>query len=96
MKDIAEGKTVLAPDIVKKLAGGGQTSESDFLSEMTESEREVLSCMARGTNNAAIAEELFIQPRTVERHIGSIFSKMRLKQQPSAHARVNAILFFPA
>ncbi len=96
VKDVAEGKTVLAPDIVKKLAGGGQTGESGFLSEMTEREREVLSCMARGANNAAIAEELFIQPRTVERHIGSIFSKMRLQQQPSAHARVNAVLFFLA
>lgn len=94
VKDVAEGKTVLAPSIVMKLAGGGQTAESGFLAEMTEREREVLSCMARGLNNAAIAEELFIQPRTVERHIGSIFSKMRLQQQPTAHARVNAVLFY--
>jgi DNA-binding NarL/FixJ family response regulator len=50
--------------------------------------------MARGLNNTAIAEELFIQPRTVERHIGSIFSKLRLQQQPDAHARVNAVLAF--
>lgn len=94
VKDVYEGKTVLAPTIVSKLAGGGQTGESGFLAEMTEREREVLGCMARGLNNAAIAEELFIQPRTVERHIGSIFSKMRLQQQPQAHARVNAVLLF--
>ncbi len=94
VKDVNEGKTVLAPSIVSKLAGGGQTGESGFLAEMTEREREVLGCMARGLNNAAIAEELFIQPRTVERHIGSIFSKMRLQQQPQAHARVNAVLLF--
>jgi DNA-binding NarL/FixJ family response regulator len=48
--------------------------------------------MARGLSDAAIAEELFIQPRTVERHIGSIFSKMRLQPQPKAHARVQAVL----
>jgi DNA-binding NarL/FixJ family response regulator len=96
VKDVAEGKTVLAPSIVMKLAGGGQAGESGFLAEMTEREREVLACMARGLNNAAIAEELFIQPRTVERHIGSIFAKMRLQQQPTAHARVNAVLFFLA
>ena len=50
--------------------------------------------MARGLSNAAIAEELFIQPRTVERHIGSIFSKMRLQPQPKAHARVQAVLAY--
>ena len=94
IRDVADGKTVLAPPIVTKLAGAGNSPESAFLAELTEREREVLDCMARGLNNAAIAEELFIQPRTVERHIGSIFSKMRLQQQPSAHARVNAVLAY--
>ncbi|MDA1256653.1 MAG: response regulator transcription factor [Chloroflexi bacterium] len=94
IRDVADGKTVLAPLIVAKLAGGGASPESAFLAELTEREREVLECMARGLNNAAIAEELYIQPRTVERHIGSIFSKMRLQQQPSAHARVNAVLAY--
>jgi DNA-binding NarL/FixJ family response regulator len=50
--------------------------------------------MARGLSNKAIADELFIQPRTVERHIGSIFSKMRLQPQPKAHARVQAVLAY--
>jgi DNA-binding NarL/FixJ family response regulator len=94
VKDVHEGKTVLAPSVVMKLAGGGQSSETGFLAEMTERERVVLSCMASGLNNAAIAQQLFIQPRTVERHIGSIFSKMRLQLQATAHARVNAVLFF--
>ena len=94
VRDVRDGKTVLAPSIVSKLAGGGQNAESGFLAEMTDREREVLACMARGLNNTAIAEELFIQPRTVERHIGSIFSKLRLQQQPDAHARVNAVLAF--
>jgi DNA-binding NarL/FixJ family response regulator len=88
VKDVAEGKTYLASEIVAKLAGTQNNRESAFLSELTEREREVLDCMARGLSNAAIAEELFIQPRTVERHIGSIFSKMRLQPQPKAHARV--------
>ena len=48
----------------------------------------------RGMSNSAIAKELFIQPRTVERHIGSIFSKMRLQPQPNAHARVHAVLAY--
>jgi len=37
---------------------------------------------------------LFIEPRTVERHIGSIFSKMRSHAQPDAHRRVQAVLAF--
>jgi DNA-binding NarL/FixJ family response regulator len=54
----------------------------------------VLDCIARGLSNKAIANELFIQSRTVERHIGSIFSKMRLQPQPKARARVQAVLAY--
>ena len=54
----------------------------------------MLDCMARGLSNKAIANELFIQSRTVERHIGSIFSKMRLQPQPKARARIQAVLAY--
>ena len=54
----------------------------------------MLDCMARGLSNKAISNELFIQSRTVERHIGSIFSKMRLQPQPKARARVQAVLAY--
>lgn len=54
----------------------------------------MLDCMARGLSNKAIADERFIQSGTVERHIGSIFSKMRLQPQPKAHARVQAVLAY--
>lgn len=94
VKDVSEGKTYLASEIVAKLAGTQNNHESQFLSELTEREREVLDCMARGLSNSAIADELYIQPRTVERHIGSIFSKMRLQPQPKAHARVQAVLAY--
>jgi DNA-binding NarL/FixJ family response regulator len=94
VKDVSEGKTYLASEIVAKLAGTQNQVESQFLSELTEREREVLDCMARGHSNSAIAEDLFIQPRTVERHIGSIFGKMRLQPRPKAHARVQAVLAF--
>ena len=50
--------------------------------------------MARGLSNKAIANDLFNQSRTVERHIGSIFSKMRLQPQPKARARVQAVLAY--
>ena len=54
----------------------------------------MLDCMARGLSNKAIANELFNQSRTVERHIGSIFSKMRLQPQPKARARVQAVVAY--
>lgn len=54
----------------------------------------MLDCMTRGLSNKAIANELFIQSRTVERHIGSIFSNMRLQPQPKARARVQAVLAY--
>ena len=54
----------------------------------------MLDCMVRGLSNKAIANELFNQSRTVERHIGSIFSKMRLQPQPKARARVQAVLAY--
>jgi DNA-binding NarL/FixJ family response regulator len=95
VKDVSEGKTYLACEIVLKLAGTQNPVESPFLSELTEREREVLGCMARGHSNSAIAEDLFIQPRTVERHIRSIFGKMHLQPQPKAHTRVpQAVLAF--
>jgi DNA-binding NarL/FixJ family response regulator len=47
VKDVAEGKTYLASEIVAKLTGTQNSRESQFRSELTEREREVLDCMAR-------------------------------------------------
>jgi len=94
VKDVADGKTRLATEIVSKLAAIQKEEENSMLLGLTQREREVLACMARGANNAAIAEELFIQPRTVERHIGSIFSKLCVQPGRDTHTRVQAVLAY--
>ena len=55
---------------------------------LTEREQEVLAAMATGANNAAIGETLFISARSVEKHIGSIFTKLDLSESEDSHRRV--------
>ena len=57
-------------------------------------EREVLSLMAEGRSNAAIASELVISEGTVEKHVASIFTKFDLPESQSDHRRVLAVLRF--
>jgi DNA-binding NarL/FixJ family response regulator len=62
------------------------------LAELTEREREVLALMAEGRSNQAIADRLFVTPKTVEAHIASIFSKLDLLPALDDHRRVLAVL----
>ena len=64
------------------------------LDDLTPREREVLSAMAQGKNNAAIAADLFLTERAVEKHINSIFSKLSLTEEVNVHRRVMATLMF--
>ncbi|HZB02769.1 MAG TPA: LuxR C-terminal-related transcriptional regulator, partial [Actinomycetota bacterium] len=64
------------------------------LAHVTEREREVLSLMAEGKNNAAVAESLFLTERAVEKHINSLFHKLGLSEEPNVHRRVMAVLTF--
>ena len=57
-------------------------------------EAEILVEMARGKNNAAVAESLVLSERAVEKHINSIFSKLGLTAEPGVHRRVKAVLLF--
>ncbi len=64
------------------------------LAQLTDREREVLSHMAQGENNAAIAASLFLTERAVEKHINSLFHKLGLTEEPDVHRRVMAVLAF--
>ena len=61
---------------------------------LTPRERDVLSEMAQGKNNAAIGRALFLTERAVEKHINSIFSKLGLTEEVDVHRRVKATLMY--
>lgn len=91
-------------DAVQRVAGGGTALDPDIvthfldrqagrsrLADLSDREREVLTLMAEGRSNRAIARELVLTEKTVETHISSIFSKLELLHEPDDHRRVLAV-----
>ncbi|MDQ3475546.1 MAG: response regulator transcription factor [Actinomycetota bacterium] len=70
--------------------------EHSPVDDLTPREREVLSHIARGSNNKAIAEQLVLSPRAIEKHINVIFAKLGLADEPDSHHRVRAVLLYIA
>jgi len=87
---VARGGSVLDPEVVASLVG--RKRHESPLDELTNRERQVLSLMAEGRSNAAIAGELVVTVAAVERHVTSIFGKLGLHQSPDQHRRVLAVL----
>jgi DNA-binding NarL/FixJ family response regulator len=92
LRRIHEGESVVDPTIVSRLVG--RRRRHDPLDELTAREREVLSLVAEGHSNRAIAGALVVTERTVEAHITQIFLKLGLREEPSSHRRVLAVLAF--
>ena len=92
LRRIKEDETVIDPTIVSRLLG--RRRETDPLAALTAREREVLALLAEGLTNSAIAGRLHVAERTVETHVTSIFQKLGLVDEPSAHRRVLAVLTF--
>ena len=90
--DVAAGRTVLDPIMVEKLTSQKGISDDSALKDLTRRELEVLALMAKACTNSTIAKILYIQPRTVEHHINSIFSKLGISPENGQHARVQAVL----
>ena len=95
LREVARGGSVIDPKIVEGLVAARSKADSP-LDQLTAREREVLSEMAQGKNNAAIAATLVLTERAIERHINSIFSKLGLTQEKDVHRRVKAVLLFLA
>ncbi|HML00323.1 MAG TPA: response regulator transcription factor [Acidimicrobiales bacterium] len=87
---VASGGTALDPEVVTQLMGASR--RTDTLSALSTREREVLSLMAEGRTNSAIATNLVISEGAVEKHIANIFSKLDLPATPTDHRRVLAVL----
>ena len=92
LRRIDDGETVIDPTIVSRLVG--RRRRVDPLAELTEREREVLSLIAEGMSNKAIAARLFVTERTVEAHTKQIFLKLGLAESRDRHRRVLAVLAF--
>jgi DNA-binding NarL/FixJ family response regulator len=92
VKRVAEGGSALDPDVVSQLVG--RARRDDPLDELTPREREVLGLMAEGRSNNAIAEQLVVTERAIEKHVTSIFSKLGLTPASEDHRRVLAVLAF--
>jgi DNA-binding NarL/FixJ family response regulator len=86
---VAAGGTAFDPAVVNSLVGGRRRS---LLDELSDRERDVLSLLAEGRSNRAIAKQLFLSPRAVERHIQSIFQTLRLPDTEDDNRRVHAVL----
>ena len=91
VRRVAEGGSVLDPSVVAQLVGRPRRGQNP-LEELTEREREVLSLMAEGRSNRAIADRLFITEHTVEKHVQNIFSKLEIPATTDDHRRVLAVL----
>ena len=89
---VGAGGSVLDPEVVSHMMG--RRRRDDPLSELTPREREVLGLMAEGRTNHAIAEQLVVTERAVEKHVTGIFSKLGLGSTPDDHRRVLAVLTY--
>jgi DNA-binding NarL/FixJ family response regulator len=92
---VAHGGSVFDPALVRLLVSGGST-DGRTLDDLTARERQVLGEMAQGKSNAAIAEQLVLTKKAVEKHVGSIFSKLGLPQEHVVSRRVAAVLLYLA
>jgi DNA-binding NarL/FixJ family response regulator len=91
VRRVAAGGSALDPDVIARLVG--RRRDPGPLDELTPRERDVLGLMAEGWSNAGIAARMVVSVPAVERHVTSIFSKLRLNDDPAGHhRRVLAVL----
>ena len=81
----ASGESVISPEMLARLLPRLQRGGSANRSELTEREREVLSLLADGLSNAAIADKLTVSVHTVRNHISNLSAKL------GAHSKLEAL-----
>ena len=93
---VAQGGSVIDAKVVEGLIEARRRAERSPLAELTSREREILSFVARGYDNQAIADELVLTKRAVEKHIHAVFLKLGLTYATSVSPRVKATLIYLA
>ncbi|WP_207956744.1 response regulator [Rubrobacter tropicus] len=91
---VADGEAIFGPTITSRLTEyfasperGRKTGPSHAFPNLTEREREILSLMAGGYTNTAIATRLYLSPKTVRNYVSSIFTKLQVTDRPQAIVR---------
>jgi DNA-binding NarL/FixJ family response regulator len=93
LRAVAAGESVIDPVVVDALVSRHTRTTESALSGLTARELDVLREMAQGKTNAGIEEALHLSTSTVEKHVNSIFTKLRLSEAP-VHRRVAAVLAY--
>jgi DNA-binding NarL/FixJ family response regulator len=96
IRAVVDGESVIDAKVVEALVEARTRHENSHLSELTPREMEVLAEIAKGKSNAAIADDLFLTKRAVEKHINSIFMKLELPDAHDVSRRVKAALLYLA
>jgi serine/threonine-protein kinase len=91
VRRIARGGSVIDPDVVAQLL---RRRDGGTLGTLTGRERDILALMAQGRSNRAISERLFLSPKTIETHVGAIFTKLGLLPAADDHRRVLAVITY--
>jgi DNA-binding NarL/FixJ family response regulator len=93
VRQVAAGGTAMDPEVVAQLLTR-RSAMDEPLTTLTPREREVLSLMAEGRSNAAIAARLFVTEKSVSKHTNSIFTRLGLPQSEDDNRRVLAVLAY--
>jgi DNA-binding NarL/FixJ family response regulator len=94
IRQVASGGSVIDPTVVEGLVAATRRPDRSPLDALTPRELEVLSEMAQGKSNAAIAGTLFLSERAIEKHSNAIFGKLGLSEEPDRNRRVAAVLLY--
>jgi DNA-binding NarL/FixJ family response regulator len=92
--EVAGGGSVIDPAVVEALVAANVRRRPSDVDRLTPRETEILSEMAQGKSNAAIAASLVLSERAVEKHSNSIFSKLGLSEEKDTNRRVKAVLLY--
>ena len=94
IESVATGGSVIDAKVVEALVNARHQAEHSPLNDLTVRELEILTFVARGHSNQAIADELVLTKRAVEKHINAIFPKLGLTDAGDVARRVKAALIY--
>jgi DNA-binding NarL/FixJ family response regulator len=96
IETVAQGGSMIDAKVVEGLIDVRRRAERSALTDLTHRELEILAYVARGHSNQAIADELVLTKRAVEKHINAIFLKLNLTEAQDVSRRVKAALIYLA